>query len=501
MANNMTVEQFAELTAYLDAHGIFHETGDLAGYRSDASFLTLGDPAIAVYVKTEAQAVKLLEFAHKNKLPLYLRAAGSSTAGASLGPAGSILVITDRLNNLDVFGNTADAPQVKVVDPGGAEVALNGLAERTDNLYARVPAGLSTFELDRFLKPYKYQTAVVPSSGWSTIAGNYATNAGGNGTPMYGTFKDIINRIRVITISGAGVKALEITDKQELVALGGLQGIFGIITELDVLIVRIPAPAETLNVVVTFAADEIVTVGERVGAFMVAMEKVCSPYIAEFLFADQALVSPDSPAEVKTILAKDKAHKIILLYNGLKDGLKEVFTVVRQYEGFVAAEISSAIFNNLLAIRKAATGKSADRISVPGCEDVYVMNPLKFGAVLQQMFALTAGELPGRPIGHQYTGGIIIHYRPQARMTKSDLALAQKINQRLNDELFKPEYETIKGHEHGLGLELMSHGDKTLVEKVQRVKQQYDPLNLFNPHLLQPPAPAAFISDQFTCVA
>lgn len=500
MVNKLSETQLAELTAYLDQHGIFHEAGDMAGYRSDASFLTLGDPALAVYIKTEAQAVTLLEYAHKNKLPLYLRAAGSSTAGASLGPAGSVLVITDRLNNLDAFGNMADAPKVAIVDPAGAEVPLTGLVGR-GNLYARVPAGLSTFELDRFLKPFKYQTAVVPSSGWSTIAGNYATNAGGNGTPMYGTFKDIVSRIRFVTIYPEGVKTLGITDKKELVALGGLQGIFGIITELDVLIIPIAPPEDALNVVVTFEADEIVTVGERVGAFMVAMEKVCKPYIAEFLFADQALVSPNSPAEVKTFLAKTRANKIILLYNGRKAGLKEIFTVVKQYEGFVIAEISAAIFANLLAIRKSATGKSADRISVPGCEDVYVMNPLKFGVVLQKMFALTAGELPGRPIGHQYTGGIIIHYRPQARMTKHDLTLAQTINQRLNDELFKPEYETIKGHEHGLGLELMTHGDKNLVEKVKRVKQQYDPLNLFNPHLLQPPAPAAFISDQFTCVS
>jgi len=37
-----------------------------------------------------------------------------------------------------------------------------------------------------------YHTAVVPSSGWSSIAGNFSTNAGGNGTPTYGTFKDIV---------------------------------------------------------------------------------------------------------------------------------------------------------------------------------------------------------------------------------------------------------------------------------------------------------------------
>lgn len=475
----------ARVSQYLQEQGILFETENLAGFSSDASFLTLGTPAMVIYLHDDDQVRNVLEMAHQLRLKLYIRAAGTSTAGAALAPEGGILVVTDRLNQTNRFGHTRTDPQICFVNADGDAVSKDTL-DSQHPLFARVPAGLSTTGLDRYLKPLGYQTAVVPSSGWSTIGGNYATNAGGNGTPMYGTFKDIVNRIQVMTIQAEGVRTMEVTDKAELVALGGMQGIFGIVTELDVRIVKIPSPAESLNVVVTCEDDDILALGSTVGAFMVAMEKVCSPYIGEFLFADDGLATSGSDPLVAEVTRKNAAYKIVMIYNGLKKELQPVFDVCARFRNFKARELTPEVFQQLLAIRKAATGKSKNRITVPGCEDIYIKNPLRFGEVLQAIFNITAGRLPGRPIGHQYTGGIVVHYRPQALMQSDELQLAVTINQELNAEILKPEYETIKRYEHGLGLELYALADEALRKKIQRIKATYDPLHLLNPHLLTP---------------
>lgn len=483
---------------YLQDHDILFESEHLSGYSSDASFLTIGTPGMVVYVKDDAQVRCVLEMACQHRLKLYIRAAGSSTAGASLAPAGGIMVITDRLNNIDRFGNVSTSPLFGIVDASGNPVNADEMGT-TQPLYARVPAGLSTAELDRGLKPLGFQTAVVPSSGWSTIGGNYATNAGGNGTPMYGTFKDIINRIRILTITEEGVVRIDVSDKDELVALGGMQGLYGIITELDVLIVKIPSVDESLNVVVTYEGDDILSLGNTVGRFMVEMEKVCSPYIGEFLFADDGLYPSGKDPVVADVTRKTAAHKIILIYNGLENELRPLFKVCEQFPGFNARELSPEVFKTLLSIRKAATGKSKNRIAVAGCEDIYIRNPLRFGDVLDAIFRITAGRLPGRPIGHQYTGGIVIHYRPQALMNPENLKLAVTINNELNAEIFQPAFETVKRFEHGLGLELYQFADEELRNKIHRIKATYDPLNLFNSHLLEPSPKLTYLFDAFSC--
>ncbi|MBW1996211.1 MAG: FAD-binding oxidoreductase, partial [Deltaproteobacteria bacterium] len=230
-------------------------------YCSDASFLTLGDPFAVVFPKNEAEVKKIITYALEHRLAVTPRAMGSSTAGAALADGHAILMVVDRLGVCDQWGVRQRKPKVTIVD---TELKPTEIRENDDRrLYAIVGGGLSTDELDRYLKKMNYHTAVVPSSGWSSIAGNFATNAGGNGTPKYGTFKDIVGYLKMVVADEQGVKTIEIKDRAEIEKMGGFQGTLGVILEIGVLIVPILKPSETENVVLSYESDDISEIGEK----------------------------------------------------------------------------------------------------------------------------------------------------------------------------------------------------------------------------------------------
>lgn len=470
---------------------MIYEKDQLEGYVTDASFLTLDLPDIQIFVKNENEAFEVIDFAAKNKIPVAVRARGSGTAGASLSPKGSILLMTELIGVSDRFGNRLYKIIPEIFDKDGNKIEnLNDITLREKELYARVGAGLTTEELDRILKPYGWQTAVVPSSGWSAIAGNYATNAGGNGTPTYGTYKDVINRIKFIGTTQEGARTFEITNKDELVKIGGSQGLYGVITELDVRIAPILSDDELLSVVISCEKPDVEDLGETVGAFMAESQENCTMINAEFLFIDETVVKPDDPIltneEVKHCFNIEKGmKKMLVLYQGKKEKMKNLKMVADKHSSIKYAEISSKTFKKMLDVRKAATGKAGNRINIPGFEDIFLTDPRLLGKVTKKIFELTEGVLPGRPIGHQYIGGLVIHYRPQALVNSEEFQKAWELTQKLTQEIIEnPEYKTLKRMEHGLGLELWKLSENEKRKEITQMKEKYDEAKIFNMHLL-----------------
>ncbi len=478
---------------------VFGENLDLQ-YKSDASFLTLGTPFAIVFPKNEAEVKKVVSFASQHNLAVTPRAMGSGTAGAALAGENAILMVVDRLGACDKWGVRQRKPEINIVDK---ELQPTEITENDDReLYAIVGAGLSTDELNRCLKKKNYHSAVVPSSGWSSVAGNFATNAGGNGTPKYGTFNKVVGYLKMVVADDEGVKTIEIRDKKEIEMMGGFQGTLGVILEIGVLIVPNLDPADTGNVVLSYESDDISKIGEKMGTLIEDTQKNCSFLNAEFLFVDPLLLKEDDPLWENTELADflrvdEQNRKMLLLYQGEKEGMRNLESIVEKYEGIKYKSISVENMNIMLGVRKDATGKSTARVAVPGFEDIYVTKPSKLGIVLKKIFEMCEGKLPGRPIGHQYIDGIVIHYRPQALVNKEEFSEAWQLTQELNDEIINNnKYYTRKRVEHGLGLELFKLSDPQRREELSSLKKKYDPRNIFNPHLFSENPQINFIGEE-----
>ncbi|MFH1533301.1 MAG: FAD-binding oxidoreductase [Pseudomonadota bacterium] len=492
-----------DFAAHLTAASILFDAENVTPYASDASFLTLGKPGLIVFPINEEQVLEVVRYASEKGIALTPRAKGSSTAGASLAPEGGVIVITDRLGVVNAFGRRLGLPPLAFYTAAGAEVARDALdAHRDEEVYARVGAGLSTEELDRMLQPLGWQSAVVPSSGWSTIAGNFATNAGGNGTPKYGTFQHVVNRLRVVASRPGGAEVVTVTDRDILRGMGGGQGLYGIITELDTRVVPRLSKEELHSSVCACVIDDVEALGEVVGAFMVAMEEVTKPIIAEFMMADKGLFKAgdkllDHPEIGPLFDYPTGSYKFIMMYQGRRDEMSQLAAVAEGFPKVTYQETTPETFKILLDLRKAATGKSPGRVAIPGFEDIYVEDPRDLGRVLKAIYAITEGSLPGRPIGHQYTGGLVIHYRPLAALTRAEYQEAWELTQRLCAEVCTERYHTVKRREHGLGLELFALSSPEERARMKALKASFDPVGIFQPHLMTESPDIRFVGDRF----
>ena len=492
-----------DFAAFLKKARIVCDTNNVTPYASDASFMTLGQPGLIVFPTTEDQLLEVVRYASEKGIALTPRAKGSSTAGASLAVDGGVILVTDRLGVVNSFGRRMRAPSLHFFTKAGDEVATEALdAHREEEIFARVGAGLSTEELDRMLAPLGWQSAVVPSSGWSTIAGNFATNAGGNGTPKYGTFKHIINRLKMVVSRPGGAEVVTVTDHDKILGLGGGQGLYGVITELDTRVVPRPAREDLFSSYCACVIDDVEALGEVVGNFMVAMEEVTKPVIAEFMMADKSLFKKGDKLLENREIANlfeypDGSYKFIMMYQGNRDEMSELEAVTQKHPKISYQETSPETFKILLNLRKAATGKSPGRVAIPGFEDIYVEDPRYLGRVLKAIYTITEGSLPGRPIGHQYTGGLVIHYRPLAALTQAEYHEAWELNKRLTAEICTEKYRTVKRREHGLGLEIYSLSPPEERKRMEALKAEFDPVGVFQPHLMTETPDIRFAGDQF----
>lgn len=489
-----------ETLAFLREAGIVHETGELLGYATDGSFLTLGVPHLIAFPKDEAECATLVDYAVRHRVALVPRGTGSGTAGAAVAPPGSVLVDMERVGACDARGHRRGLFVPVTMDAAGNPVDL-ARAKPEDEVYVRVGAGRTSDETNRALSRYKWTVAVVPSSGYSTFGGNFATNARGSGTPAYGAFGDAVHRIRIVATSAEGARVLEVTDPEEVRRLAGHHGLFGLVTELDVRIAPVPKPEEMVCALLSIESEDVGKLGATIGSLMKRVAASCKYFAGEFLFIDEGIVRPDDPVRKDAVLGPyfvvpQGRRRMVLLYRGRTEGMAPLPQIAAEFPDVAYREITFPQFRTMMAVRTAATGKALHRVNVPGCEDFIIYDPARFGDVLSRMFAAVEGA-SGRPVGHHYPDGIEVHYRPQAPVTRADIEAAWAMIQKLREAVLRTELTVEDRKEHGLGLALFRDGSPERHEELRRLKAAYDPGDVFSPHLLLPETQGRFVGSSF----
>jgi glycolate oxidase len=233
--HRVTDSAVAQLGAALGAGSRLLTDPDLlAGFRQDQTTVVPGGlPRAVVVAGCTDDVARALAWAHRHRVPVVPRGAGTSLAGGASAVPGCLVVVTTGMRRIREL-----APLDRV---------------------AVAEAGVVTADLDRAAAEHGLMHAPDPSSHeTSTIGGNVATNAGGLRCVKYGVTRQSVLGLEVVLADGrvlhTGGRTTKDVAGYDLTGLfTGSEGTLGIITAATIRLQPRPQ-AEPVTLVAGFGS-------------------------------------------------------------------------------------------------------------------------------------------------------------------------------------------------------------------------------------------------------
>lgn len=234
--NPVTPELVEELKKVVGDHYVKTDEEYLEQYQTDEEGNPhfFKKPEVVVFPGTTEEVAAIVKLANKYMVPITPRSAGTGVACGAIPIYHGMVVELDRMNKI--------------------------LKLDADNFYAVCQTGVFTGQLQAEAKKAGVMYAGDPSSAESCqIGGNVANNAGGNRAVRYGTTRDQIYALKVVTPTGdivdVGARLKKCSTGLCLEQLfAGSEGTLGIITEVTVKLR--PLPPYAFNMVCVFKTDK-----------------------------------------------------------------------------------------------------------------------------------------------------------------------------------------------------------------------------------------------------
>ncbi|MCU0841445.1 MAG: FAD-binding protein [Thiobacillaceae bacterium] len=444
------------LLALLPAESVLHEPEDLRPYECDGLSAYRRLPMVVALPSTPEQVQAVMRLAHRLRVPVVARGAGTGLSGGALPLEDGLLLSLAKMKS------------ILAIDP----------VART----ARVQPGVRNLAISEAARPHGLYYAPDPSSQIAcTIGGNVAENSGGVHCLKYGLTVHNVLKLEVVTVEGErltlGADALDAPGYDLLALMTGSEGLLAVVVEATVRLLPTPERAQVLLA----AYDDVACAGAAVGAIIAAgiipagLEMMDNPAIR----AAEAFVHADYPVEAAAILLCE--------LDGTNEEVSEQVMRVRELllqSG--ATEVRTARDEAERALfwkgRKAAF-PAVGRLS----PDYYCMDGTiprrRLPEVLERIEALSkAYGLPVANVFHAGDGNLhpLILYdanRP------GELERTEELGGRIL-ELCVEVGGTITG-EHGVGMEKINQMCVQFrpaeLEQFHAVKAAFDPEGLLNP--------------------
>ena len=223
----MSQELIRALSAAFAAEQILSDPADCWSYGYDNSRLHQA-PLAVVLPQSEAEVQSLLKLCNAWRTPLVVRGSGTGTAGAAVPVGEAIVMSTERLN------------RIHSVDP--------------DNRLMIVEPGVTNQQVQQAAAAHGFFWPPDPTSAAvCTVGGNIACNAAGPHAVKYGTPRDNLLGLRLVTASGellrtgtATTKGVVGYDLTRLIC--GSEGTLAVITRATLKLTPLAESKRTLRV-------------------------------------------------------------------------------------------------------------------------------------------------------------------------------------------------------------------------------------------------------------
>jgi D-lactate dehydrogenase (cytochrome) len=416
-------------------------------------------PDAVAFPGSTAEVVEIVRLCAEARAPIIAYGAGTSLEGQTLATTGGICIDLTGMNRI--------------------------LAVRPEDLDCTVEAGVTREQLNADLRDKGLFFPLDPGAN-ATIGGMAATRASGTNAVRYGTMREAVLSLRVVTADGrditTGGRARKSSAGYDLTRLFvGSEGTLGIITEVSVRLHGIP---ETIaSAVCPFA-----TLGGAVDTVIAAVQSGV-PMARIELLDEVQILAINRHAKLDLV----EAPTLFLEFHGSPAGVAEqvelVSAIAQEYGGgdfrwSNLAEERSRLWKArhqayyaALALRPGSTGYVTD-VCVP-------VGRLA-ECILETRRDLDACTIPTPIVGHVGDGNfhVVFVLDPDS---EAEFAEATRLNERLVERALAMD-GTCTG-EHGIGLGKRKwlrreHGEG--VDLMRAIKSAFDPLSLLNPGKMLP---------------
>ncbi len=414
-------------------------------------------PDAVVFPENEEQVSRIMALAHREKVCVTPRGAGSGMTGGAVPVMGGIVMAMNRMNRIVHIDR--------------------------DNLFIRVEPGVVTSDIHQAVESIGLFYPPDPaSSSVCTIGGNIGECAGGPRAVKYGVTRDYVLGLRAVLPDGkiitTGVDTAKGVAGYDLTRLlTGSEGTLAIVTLVTLRL--LPKPERVKTIAVLF--DRIETAA---GAVTGIMRQSVVPRCVEFM--DEAAIDLvrnyfgfEVPKNVKALL--------IIELDGNADTVKKDCDKIIAYcstmeDSRIIEATSAKMAQSLWKGRKALSPVLFNIANTKINEDIVVPinripEMIHFLETLRQQTGLTV-------VGFGHAGDGNIHCN--IMYDKSSAGQAEKAKKAV-DALFEKTLAlggTITG-EHGVGLNkkryLPWEIDETGLEIMKGIKAVFDPGNILNP--------------------
>ncbi len=421
----------------------------------DESSFEAPPPAAVVFAENTADVAAVVALASQYKVPVIPFGVGSSLEGHLLAVQGGISIDLGRMNKV--------------------------LSINAEDLTVTVQAGVTRKQLNEEIRGTGLFFPIDPGAD-ATIGGMSATRASGTNAVRYGTMRENVLGLQVVTASGevirTGTRAKKSSAGYDLTRLMvGSEGTLGVITEITLKIY--PLPEAVSAAICSFPSIEA-AVRTTIQVIQMGIP------IARVELIDARTVRMVN-AYAKLGLREEPM--LLMEFHGTPNSVKEQAELVQE----IAAEHGGNAFE------WASTPEERTRLwaarhnsyfaalqSRPGCRiistDTCVPISRLADCLLDSVAEADASGIPYFLVGHVGDGNFHFGYlldpaQPQER------EIAEKLNHQLVARALRLD-GTCTG-EHGVGLHkmdfLVTEAGAGAVEMMRTIKRALDPHNIMNP--------------------
>lgn len=450
-----------KLNKALPKENILSEIEERYVYSVDASndpYTKSTLPDAIVFVETIEQVQKVVKIAGEQMIPIICRGAGTNTVGACVATHGGIILNFSKMNKiLEINPENMTAR----VQPG---VVVGDLQHEVENLGLFYPPDPSNLKV-------------------STIGGSIAQNSAGARCFKYGSTKDYIIDMLVVTANGELIRTGSNTIKNATgYNLGSLfigsEGTLGIVVEATIKL--IPKP-ETTQVIMAYF--------DKVENSIIAVNKIIEKQVfpATIDFMDKNAIQTVEQFYPTGLLC-DKKAALIIEIDGFKSNISEqrdtICKILRENNAAniqysttkeESDNIWSARRSSMAACTKLKPNVTTDDIIVPRS------NLAKLVKGIQEI--CSRHKLTVCMVGHVGDGSV--HPQIPIDYNNKDEYRHYKIAKSEIYQLTVKLGGTISG-EHGIGLEKKAYISKVVeggaLDYMRLIKKTFDPKNILNPY-------------------